>query len=420
VTAAHLQLESVWKSYPRWTAGTRTLRGIVARRVPLLARGSDRRWALRDVSLGVDAGESVGVIGANGAGKSTLLRLASGLGRPTRGTIRVPERTASVLGFDSWFDLTLTGRENAMTALVINGWRHSQARSLIGAVLEFAELEGFADAPVRTYSEGMKLRLAFGVVAQLQPDALLIDEVIAVGDLRFQRRCLERIGEMREDGTTLVLATHDLDQVAAECDRALWLQAGGVRAFGEAAAVVDEYREAMRSKTLERTPAPSPGERGDLELRRNRFGTQELTIDAVTLRGPDGMPAAEVATGRRLTVSFQLSSHGEPVPDPIVGVTIHRASDGVVCYDSSTQADGVRLGTVNGPITVELEFERLDLVAGDYLLDAGVYHPEWEIAYDFHWQAYPLRVVGGRGEKGVFRPPHRWAVIPQESVARDR
>ena len=146
----HVQLDGVWKSYPAWSAGSRTLRGIASRRVPLLARGSGRRWVLRDVSLEAERGQSVGLIGQNGAGKSTLLRLASGLGRVDRGSIRVPVRTASVLSFDSWFDPELTGRENAMTALVVNGWRRAEARRLIPAVLDFAELETFADAPVRT------------------------------------------------------------------------------------------------------------------------------------------------------------------------------------------------------------------------------------------------------------------------------
>jgi lipopolysaccharide transport system ATP-binding protein len=417
--SVHVRLQNVWKSYPRWSGETRTLRGIVTRRVPLIAHGSkDRQWALRDVSLEALPGESVGVIGPNGAGKSTLLRLASGLGRPTRGTIQLPARTASVLSFDSWFDLNLTGRENAMSALVVNGWRRSQARTLIPAVIEFAELEGFADAPLRTYSEGMKLRLAFGVVAQLQPEALLVDEVMAVGDLRFQRKCLGRIHELRAEGTTLVLASHALEQVVEECDRVLWLQAGGVRAVGEAASVVAEYETAMYSTTIDRTPAPTGDQGGALELRRNRLGTQEVTIDSVTLRGPDGVPTEEIATGRRLTVSLRLSSHLESVSEPIVGVAIHRASDGVVCYDSSTAADGVRLGIVTDAVTVELEFERLDLLPGEYLFDVGVYRSDWAFAFDFHWQAYPLRVGGGTGEKGVFRPPHRWEVIPEEAALR--
>jgi lipopolysaccharide transport system ATP-binding protein len=410
VSQAHVRIEGVWKSYPAWSAGGRTARAIVTRRIPLLARGSDRRWVLRDVSLEAAHGEAVGLIGQNGAGKSTLLRLSSGVGRVDRGTIRVPERTAAVLSFDSWFNLDLTGRENAMTALVVNGWRRAEARGLLPAVLEFAELEAFADAPVRTYSEGMKLRLAFGVVAQLEPEVLLIDEVISVGDLRFQQKCMDRLAEMRERGMTLIMASHGLEQVERECDRAVWLQAGGVRAYGTPADVIEEYRSAMASATLDRTPAAEAGSAGGLELRRNRFGNQEMTIDSVAMLSPDGIPVEELTSGRPLRVALRLSVADSRVDDPIVGVTIHRASDGVVCYDTSTESSGVRLGAVDGELGVDLEFERLDLLPGDYLLDVGVYRGDWEFAYDFHWQAYPLKVVGTQSDKGVFRPPHHWEV----------
>ena len=418
--SAQVRVEHVWKSYPRWSGETRTLRGIVSRRVPLVARGSeDRRWALRDVSLEAAAGESVGIIGPNGAGKSTLLQLASGLGRPTRGAVRLPTRTAAVLSFDSWFDLNLTGRENAMSALVVNGWRRSQARALIGAVIEFAELEGFVDAPMRTYSEGMKLRLAFGVVAQLEPDALLIDEVMAVGDLRFQRKCLARVRELRAGGTTLLLSSHALDQLVDECDRVLWLQGGAVRG---SARPRPSWPSTRPRCTRRRSSARRRREATDsaLELRRNRLGTQEMTIDSVTLLGADGLPTAEIASGQPLKLALQISSHLEAVSDPIVGFAIHRASDGVVCYDSSTEADGVRLGRVADSVTVELQLERLDLLPGEYLIDVGAYRSDWAYAFDYHWQAYPLRVLGGTGEKGVFRPPHRWEVLRAEAATRGR
>jgi homopolymeric O-antigen transport system ATP-binding protein len=406
-----VSVNGVWKSYPRWSAGTRTLRGIVTRRLPLVARGQERRWVLSDVSLHAKPGESVGLIGPNGAGKSTLLRLVAGLGRPTRGTVERPGATAAVLNFDSWFDGELTGRENAVTALVVNGWRRAEANALLPAVLDFAELEDFADAPVRTYSEGMKLRLAFGVVAQLRPQALLIDEVIAVGDLRFQAKCMERIQELRDGGTTLIVASHDLDYIVANCDHALWLQAGAVRTSGDSAAVADEYRRAMQSATLDRTPAPSGEASGELELRRNRYGSQEATIDAVALRDRAGEAAAEIATGAELTIALTVSSRNGPVSDPIVGVAIHRVSDGVICYESSTESDHVRVGTLDGELCVELRFDRLDLLPGEYRLDAGLYRSDWEFAYDFHWQAYPLRVVGSQSDKGIFRPPHRWEVV---------
>lgn len=403
--APHLQLDGIWKAYPRWTAGSRTLRGLVGRRMPLLVRNLDTRWALKDVSLDVERGESVGLIGANGAGKSTLLRLAAGLGRPSRGTVRRPENTVSVLSFDNWFDFNLTGRENAQTALIVAGWSAREAGELIPAVLEFAELEGFAEAPMRTYSEGMKLRLAFGVVAQMEPDLLLVDEIISVGDLRFQAKCMNRIREMRDRGATLVLASHHLVQIREECDRALWLQAGGVRAWGDPATVIDEYSSAMQSETLARTPPPVPEAGGDLELRRNRLGSQELTVENVTLT-----PSAEVGSGEALTVLLELRPNPGPVASPVVGVTIHRVADGVVCYDASSEADGLVIGTVSEPVRVAVHFDRLDLVPGDYVLDVGAYRGDWDFAYDFHWQAYPLRVTGSGGDGGVFRPPHTWSV----------
>jgi lipopolysaccharide transport system ATP-binding protein len=359
----------------------------------------------------VGPGESVGVIGVNGAGKSTLLRLGAGLTRATRGRVSVPGETAAVLTLGDTFNLELTGSENLVTASVIAGMSRAEARARVPAMLEFGELEAFADAPVRTYSDGMRLRLAFSVVAQLRPAALLLDEVMAVGDLRFQERCLQHVRGLREGGTSFVFSSHSLDDVAAECDRALWLQAGGVRALGDAAEVVEEYRDAMRSETLERTPAPTGHEPGGLELRRNRFGTQELTVEHAQLRGRNEQVTAEIATGDPLTVCFELHPHSRELEDPVAGVTIHRLSDGVVCLDASTEGSGVRVGPVTGGRVVSLRFERLDLVPGDYAVDVGAYRPDWAYAYDYHWQAYPLRVVG-QGGGGVLRAPARWTAGP--------
>jgi lipopolysaccharide transport system ATP-binding protein len=298
----------------------------------------------------------------------------------------------------------------------VAGLRRAEARAILPAALEFAELERFADAPMRTYSEGMKLRLAFGVVAQLRPQVLLIDEVIAVGDLRFQDRCLERIRELRAGGTAVLLASHSLDTVVEECDRALWLQGGQVRLEGAAADVVGEYSDAMRSETVSRTPAAASGAVGPatgLELRRNRFGSLELTVEGVTF--PE-----EVETGAPLGVSVDVASQVDyEVVDPIATVTVSRARDGVVCCDVSTEAAGVRLGRVGagGGLRVSLVFERLELVPGDYLLDVGIHSPDWEYAYDFHWQAYPLRVTGRSAGDGLLRPEHRWEATSLERLS---
>jgi lipopolysaccharide transport system ATP-binding protein len=406
--ADRIRFEDVWKAYPRW--GGRTLREAMNRRLPGLLGSRDQRWALREVSFSVGRGEFVGVIGQNGAGKSTLLRLAAGLALPTRGRVLLPEDTAAILNLGDLFDLALSGRENALTTALAAGVSASRARALIPDVIAFAELEGFEDAPLRTYSEGMRLRLAFGVLAQLEPDALLLDEVVAVGDLRFQQRCLDYVRERCASGTGVLFASHSLDQVERECARAVWLEAGAVRAIGEAGAVVADYREAMHSETRDRTPA-AQSSGGPLELRRNRFGSQEATIDQVELRDGLGRPVAELTSGRPLEVSLLVRTPPDrPVRSPIVGLTISRAADGTVCYDTNTANAGVLIHELAGERRLSLVFERLDLIPGEYFVDVGVYESDWRHAYDYHWHVYSLTVLGPTTDGGVFVPPHRWTV----------
>src|SRR5215216_440826 len=390
--AERIRFEAVWKSYPRW--GARTLRETIDRRLPGLLGGAERRWVLSDVSFSVGRGEFTGVIGLNGAGKSTLLRLAAGLSSPSRGRVLLPGDTAAILNLGDLFDLALTGRENALTTALAAGLSARRARSLMPEIIRFAELEGFEDAPLRTYSDGMRLRLAFGVLAQLAPDALLLDEVIAVGDVRFREKCLEYVRERCAAGAGVLFASHSLDEVARECGRAVWLEAGAVRAVGEAEAVVAEYRDAMHSETRDRTPAPE-GPAGELELRRNRFGSQEATIEDVELRDGLGRPAAEIASGEPLAVSFVVRTPPrQPAEAPIVGLSISRAADGVSCYDTSTANAGVLVPDIAGEHRFAVHFERLDLIPGEYFVDLGVYEREWRYAYDYHWHVHALRVGG--------------------------
>jgi lipopolysaccharide transport system ATP-binding protein len=406
--AERIRFTGVWKAYPRW--GGRTLREALDRRLPGLFRGGEQRWALQGVSFSVSRGEFIGVIGQNGAGKSTLLRLAAGIAAPTRGQVLMPDETAGILRLGDLFDLSLTGRENALTAALAAGVSPRRAHALMPDIFGFAELEGFEDAPIRTYSDGMQLRLAFGVLAQLEPDALLLDEVIAVGDLRFQQKCLEYVRERCMAGAGVLFASHSLDQVARECTRAVWLEAGAVRAIGAAETVVAEYREAMHSETRERTPGPEDST-GPLELRRNRFGSQEATVEDVELRDGLGRPVAELSSGEPLDVSFTVRAiPSRPVSSPIVGVTISRATDGTICYDTNTVSEGVFVPEIASERRFTLCFERLDLIPGEYFIDVGVYEGAWRHAYDYHWHVYPLRVVGPSSDGGVFRPPHRWEV----------
>lgn len=409
MTAAHsIHFEGVWKSYPRWGDGaTGSLRESLRRRIPGNAVPRDRRWALRDVSCTLDSGVSTGLIGRNGAGKSTMLRLASGVGVASRGRILLPENTASVLNLGYVFDSTLTGAENAVTAALMAGMSAARARAVLPAVLAFAELDGFKHAPLRTYSDGMRLRLAFGVVAQLTPDALLLDEVMAVGDLRFQSKCMDRIGEMRERGTTVVVASHSLEQVAEECDRAIWLDGGEMRLHADADAVVDAYREAMKSETIARTPVsgrPAPG--GELELGRNRFGSQEATIANVDVA------AAVSAHARGASVAVELAvDASHRVIAPIVVVTIRRAEDGLACIDLTSEASGFTIPDLAGSSTIALRFDEIELAPGDYTIDVGIYEHAWRYAFDLHLGAHHLTIPGPSRGNGVFVPRHSWELL---------
>jgi len=404
-----LVFDSVSKSYPAWEAHQRSLKHFIERRLSGRPR-PEPRYALRDVSFSLASGEMAGLIGPNGAGKSTLLRLASGVARPTQGRIHLSPNTASVLNLGDLFDFKLSGRENAVTAAIAAGVTRRRAIEQVGDVAAFAEIEDFIDAPLRTYSDGMRLRLAFGVLAQLDPDLMLLDEVLAVGDLRFQQRCMDFVAERRRRGTAVVLASHSLEQVAEECDRAMWLHRGKVRAVGSAESVVAAYRRAAQEETGRRTdPSELPG--GRLKPGVNRYGSFEIVIEEVELLGRDATPVTDITTGDSLEVRMSVRRRSpEAAAHPIVGVTIVRGQDGAVCYDTSTESDGVHVRSVDDGRTVRLVFDRLDLLPGAYYVDVGVYEPDWEYAYDYHWQAHPLRVGGASHDRGVFRPPHRWVV----------
>jgi lipopolysaccharide transport system ATP-binding protein len=404
-----LRFERVWKSYPDWgSKQPRTLRGIFARRVPVLG-GSKRakRWALQDLTLELASGSSLGVIGHNGAGKSTFLRLAAGLGRPTRGHVEVHSDTAAVLNLGSSFDPQLTGRENALTAALVAGMTRRQASQCLPAILDFSELDEFITSPVRTYSEGMKLRLAFSVVATLQPRLLILDEVLAVGDLAFRQKCQDRIAELREGGTGLVLASHSLDEIASNCEQVVWLHRGTLRAIGDVDAVIEEYETASSEATYERTPVGGQQENG-LRLRENRFGSQEMTIESVEIHGLS--PTGAIRSGESLSVDATVIAKDAEIRDPIVVVSMRRAGDQAVIFDLSTRADGFTVGRTVRSAQVTLAIDRLELPAGDYALDVGVFEAAWEHAYDYHWQSYPVRVEGVVGGSGLLLPRHQWSL----------
>lgn len=376
----------------------------------------DEFWALRGVSFKVTAGEMVGVIGHNGAGKSTLLQLLGKVAHPTEGRIKMRGRVGALLDLGAGFHGDLTGRENVFVTAIVAGLPRREVARRFDQIVEFAELTEFIDNPVRTYSTGMIMRLAFSVAVHTDPQILLVDEFLSVGDLSFQTKCLNRITEMKAQGCAIVLVSHDVSQVERLCDRALWLKHGTVFAYGESTVVAGQYTTEMRSQSQQRTPHRPPQlTRSGTELRvnENRFGSQEIEITDVRLQ-----PNSILETGDALCVEIDYQAQ-QPIETAIFCVTVSQ-EDGTTCLDVNTSAMGIPVPKINGKNTIRLWCDRLDLCGGKYFVNVGVFKEDWSYAYDYHWHAYPLTIESGVSTKGILSPPMRWEMDTQIMTARSR
>lgn len=361
-------------------------------------------WALRDVSFNVRAGEMLGVIGPNGAGKSTLLCLLSGISEPTTGRAAVHGRIGALLDLGGGFVDDLTGRENAILAGVAAGLTRAEVRSRLDEIVQFAEIGSFLDEPIRTFSTGMRMRLAFAVAVHTDPEVLLVDEFLAVGDLSFQARCRERIADLRGDGCAVVVVSHGMGDVRDTCDRVLWLREGRVAAFDRPDVVTDLYQEEMHQRTLERTPGKQRRQFVDASKRSRageRLGSREVEIASVTL-----LSGATMHSGKPFALELEYESR-QPVRAPIFGISITR-EDGTVCLDTNTES--ARVSTERLPPAGRIRFSigRLELGVGRYFVNVGVFDASWSHAYDYHWQMYPLAVDGAGEHKGILAPACRW------------
>lgn len=378
-----------------------TLREFVTRGFRMHDR-SEPVWALRHLTFDVAAGEMLGVVGRNGCGKSTLLRVLGNVLEPDEGSVRRHCRANGLLELNTGMHPEFSGRENAILASVLSGCLRHEAEERLDSIIAFSELAEVIDQPFRTYSSGMKLRLGFAVAAHVSPEFLLIDEVLAVGDLAFQQKCLDRIRRFKEEGTAVVIVSHDLEQLTALCDRAIWLNGGTIAARGGAAETIAAYRDSVHAETDRLTPPELAEARNGPTVRK---GSQEVRIVRTELLDRSGVPVAHIRTGAGVTVRVQTET-----PDAgktyIVDVSLYTARDELV-VDCSTEADGVALPS--GDLVVDLAFERLDLIPGDYFLSVGVFEPNWEHAYDFQHHVAPLRVTGGPKRAGQLAPPRKWA-----------
>lgn len=362
-------------------------------------------WALRSIEFSVAPGEMLGVIGKNGAGKSTLLQLLGGILRPDQGQVRARGRIGALLDLGSSFHPDLTGRENVYGSAVFAGLTRRQVAQRFEAIVEFAELSTFIDRPTRTYSTGMQMRLAFATAIHTDPQILLVDEFLSVGDLAFQTKCLDRIRQLKAEGCAIVLISHSVEQVQELCDQVLWLQQGEIRAYGSPEIVAGQYLSELRAETQRRTPTCAKSSANEqLQLHQNRFGSLEAEILQVQL-----LPGNRINAGDALQVQIDYGAD-QPIAAPIFGVTISNEA-GQTYLDTNTLAMGIVTPIIQDRGQIVLDLARLDLPGGTYFIDVGIYQKDWQYAYDVHWHVYTLEVESAVNHQGSLNPPLRWKLL---------
>ncbi len=399
--------------------------------------------AIQDVSFTVPAGRTLGVIGRNGSGKSTMLKLVAGITKPTQGTVTVNGRISALIELGAGFHPEISGRENVFINGIMLGLTKREVARRFDEIVEFAELRDFIDAPVKTYSSGMYMRLGFAVAIHVDPDVLLVDEVLAVGDEGFTHKCLDKFAEFKRRGKTILLVTHSLGLVERFCDEALWLDGGRMKGMGDPKRIVGAYitdvevteeqqLAAADAKAQESTVVLSPDDPGTAVLpdhpveiaaapadmfraTEGRWGSREVEITDVMLASQDGERSHVFHTGDRLDVRIRMRAP-LPVDDFVLGIGLFNA-EGVCCYGTNTSLEQYKSEELAGDAEVTFTIESLDLVEGTYKLDVAV-HKLDGYPYDYHRLLYTFRVKSRTKDVGIYRPRHHWRFSDGIKVSR--
>jgi ABC-type polysaccharide/polyol phosphate transport system ATPase subunit len=338
-------------------------------------------WALRDVDLDVAPGEALGIIGQNGAGKSTMLKLVAGIIPPHGGTIEAGGAVASMLELGAGFHPDFTGRENVYMNGAIHGLSEREVDQRLEEIVTFSELADFIDMPVKTYSSGMYMRLAFAIASHVSPDILLLDEVLAVGDAAFQRKCYGRIFEYRRGGGTLLFVSHDPGAIEMVCDRVVLLRDGKVIADGPPADVLAVYHRGLAEAAgAPGTAAAEARSAGEQEDDPRAWGTRDVVIRSARLVGPDG-PTQRFLSGDPFRVELEVEAP-RPIATPNFGVSVHTV-EGALCYGTNTRLDALEIPEISGVTRVSFDVPALALHEGEFLVTlAAVSHDQSTV---YHW-----------------------------------
>jgi ABC-2 type transport system ATP-binding protein len=400
MSAPAIRVEGLWKNFRVYHERNRNIKSTVL-------RGRRARfeefWALRDVGFTVNQGATVGVIGSNGSGKTTLLKCLTGIYEPERGAVHIDGNIAALLELGAGFHPELSGAENIYLNGSIMGMSKKEIDAKFDSIVEFAGLEQFIDTPVKNFSSGMVVRLGFSIATHVEPEVLLIDEILAVGDQAFQRKSTEKIEQFRREGRTILVVSHSLGLVQQLCDTVVWLEKGQLKMTGPAADVIAAYTGTTYGN-FAREDASS----------KTRWGTGDAQFSTITTHDTDGQPITTLRSGDSLRIHLEINSHLR-VESPVVRIQIETVS-GELVWSTTTQRGAATLRVLDGPATVELAIPSLPLAEGTYYLSAAITDATGNTEFDHcqHWAK--IHVVDGPvGDSGVVAIPSVWSIGRQRT-----
>lgn len=376
---------------------------------------------LKGVSLSIKKGEVVGLIGENGSGKSTLLKLMTKIIYPDKGSIKIKGKVSSLLELGAGFHPDMTGRENIYTNASIFGLTKKEIDDRLEQIIEFSELGEYIDNPVRTYSSGMYMRLAFSVAINVDAEILLIDEILAVGDASFQAKCFNKMQEIKKEGKTIVIVSHDTGAIERLCTRTIWIDSGLKKLEGSPRSILPKYLDKVMSKSIEESNNKNIDETKkncNLEVNNkansnennnsNRTGNRFVEITEISMLSlNDKKEKYNYKVNESLQIKVEYTNKRN-IDKSIIGFAIYR-NDGIRCYGSNTFVDNGEMIKLNNEGNVYITFRELQLLSGEYTIDIA-FHDENGIVYDYIREAKSFTVYNTKSEEGIVRLNHEFII----------
>jgi ABC-type polysaccharide/polyol phosphate transport system ATPase subunit len=416
-----IEVKDIWKKYKIYQDKPVSLK----ERFLYRSKGVfQEKWVLQNISFSIEKGKMVGLIGRNGSGKSTLLKVLTRILKPDKGKLIITGRVSSLLELGAGFHMDFTGRENIYMNASIFGLSRKEINARLDEIITFSELEHYIDNPVRTYSSGMFMRLAFSIAIHVEPDILLIDEILAVGDNAFQKKCISKIEEFKQKGKTIVFVSHDNGTMERLCDEIYWIHESKIMKHGVADEVIREYMDFLSNSHENRLRLEAEKQHIKIDISTkenensldyyeiNRQGNRNMEIKNVSIINPIGDNRFVFEKGQPISIEFTYKTNESFVMKPVFGVGIFKM-DGTRCYGTNTYIDKIQAPMFeNGKVTYNIE--SLNLVQGDYYVNVFCHHEDGTL-YDYITKIFSFSIHSKEEDQGIAYFPHNWSFTKEET-----